>query len=73
MVETLQIRRTPNNETDYLIATILTDHGTEFIAVNLDIGVAKIVSEPEINDQLPKIVDVTAPQEEVVTESEVIV
>jgi len=57
MVETLQIRRTPNNDTDFLIAMILTGNGTEFIAVNLDVGVARIVSEPEIEEQLPILIE----------------
>lgn len=70
MVETLQIRRTPNNDTDFLIATILTEHGTEFIAINLDIGVAKIVSESEINEQLPKLIE---NESQINAETEVIV
>lgn len=57
MIETLQIRRTPNNDTDFLIATILTGNGTEFIAINLDIGVARVVSESEITEQLPILIE----------------
>lgn len=57
MIETLQIRRTPNNDTDFLIATILTDKGNEFIAINLDVGIARVVSESEINEQLPILIE----------------